>query len=66
MKSVEGIDRMFMSGTRASFTMEKGAKVDEAQLKRSVEKNKLKFVSLTKRKAPRAAAAYVASTPGLT
>ena len=66
MKSVEGIDRMFMSGTRATFTLKKGAKVDEAALKKAVEKQRLKFVSLEKRQNKRAAAAYVASTPGLT
>ena len=66
MKTVEGVDRMFMSGTRATFTMKEGAKVDEAALKKEVEKRKLKFVSLEKRQNKRAAAAYVASTPGLT
>ena len=66
MKSIEGVDRMFMSGTRATFTLKKGAKVDEATIKRAIEKRKLKFISLEKRLNKRAVAAYVASTPGLT
>jgi len=66
MKSIEGIDRMFMSGTRATFTMKKDAKLDEAAVKKAVEKRKLKFVSLERRQNKRAVAAYVASTPGLT
>ena len=66
MKSIDGIDRMFMSGTRATFTLKKGAKVDEAAIKAAIKKHKLKFISLEKRQNKRAVAAYVASTPGLT
>lgn len=56
-----------MSGTRATFTLKKGAKVDEKVLAAAVNKQKgLKFNSLTSRETVRAAAAYVASTPGLT
>lgn len=70
MKPVRGIDRMFLSGTVATFTMEKGAKVDakklEAQLTKSCKDNGVKFVKLTKRETQKAQAAFVAKTPGLT
>ncbi len=55
-----------MSGTRATFTLKKGAKVDEKALVAALKKKKLKFVGLTSRETGRAAAAYVAATPGLT
>ena len=63
MDSVDGIDRMFVSGTRATFTLEKDAKIDEGALKKALEKNKLEFVSLEKRETKRAKAAYVANAP---
>ena len=66
MKSIEGVDRMFMSGTRATFTLKEGAKVSETAVKQAIEKRKLKFISLERRENKRAVAAYVASTPGLT
>ena len=66
MQSIEGIERMFMSGTRATFTLKEGAKLDEATIKQAIEKRKLKFISLERRQNKRAVAAYVASTPGLT
>lgn len=55
-----------MSGTRATFTLIEDAKVDEKALIAALTKKKLKFVSLTSRHTARAAAAYVAATPGLT
>ena len=55
-----------MSGTRATFTLKKGAKVDEKALVAALTKKKLKFVGLTSRETARAAAAFVAATPGLT
>lgn len=70
MKSVKGIDRMFLSGTIATFTFEKGTKIDtaklEKQLTKSCKDNGVKFVKLTKRETQRAKAAFVAKTPGLT
>ena len=64
MDSVDGIDRMFVSGTRATFTMKKDAKkIDEDALKAALKKNKLEFVSLESREAKRAKAAYVANAP---
>lgn len=55
-----------MSGTRATFTLKKGSKVDEKALKAALKKKRLKFVGLTSRDTVRAAAAFVAVTPGLT
>ena len=63
MDSVDGIDRMFVSGTRATFTLKKDAKIDEDALKKALKKNKLEFVSLESRDAKRAKAAYVANAP---
>lgn len=62
----DDIDRIFMSGTRATFTLKKGAKVDQKALESALEKKKLKFVGLTSRETARAASAYVAAAPGLT
>lgn len=70
MKPVKGIDRMFLSGTIATFTFKKDAKVDvkklEALLTKSCKDNGVKFVKLTKRSTQKAKAAFVAKTPGLT
>ena len=55
-----------MSGTRATFTLKKDAKVDEKALKAALKSKRLKFVGLKSRESERAAAAYVAVTPGLT
>ena len=63
MDSVKGIDRMFVSGTRATFTMKKDAKIDEAALKAALKKNTLEFVSLESRETKRAKAAWVANAP---
>ncbi len=62
----DDIDRVFMSGTRATFTLKKDAKVDQDALAAALKKKGLTFNSLTSRKSTRAAAAYVAQTPGLT
>ena len=55
-----------MSGTRATFTLKKEAKVDEKKLKEALKKSKITFNSLTSRDSKRAKAAYVLATPGLT
>ena len=55
-----------MSGTNATFTLKKDAKVDEKALSAALKKAKLEFVSLEKKEVTRAARAYVAKTPGLT
>jgi len=67
MKDVQGIDRMFVSGTRVTFTLKPGTKIDrkafEAQLEEAVEKQDLEYVALELREAPRAKAAWVANAP---
>ena len=66
MKSIKGVDRMFLSGARVTFTLKKGAKLDEKALRAAVKKNKLTFISLSSSKRLPAKAAYVIKTPGLT
>lgn len=70
MSKVKGLDRMFLSGTVATFTFEKGFKVDEkalsAQLAKSCKSKKLTFNGLSHKQSKRAATAFVAKTPGLT
>ncbi len=55
-----------MSGTRATFTLKKDAKVDEKALVAALKKSKITFNSCTSRKGSRAKAAWVLATPGLT
>lgn len=62
----DDIDRMFMSGTVATLTLKKDAKIDEKKLQKAIEAKKLTFNSLTSRKSARATAAYVLEVPGLT
>lgn len=66
MAKVEGIERMFLSGTRATFTMRAGAKPDEELIRKALKKQGLAFVALTTKETSHAAAAWVARTPGLT
>ena len=62
----DDIDRIFMSGTRATFTLKKDAKMDEKALVAALKKRKITFNSCTSRKGTRAKAAWVLATPGLT
>lgn len=59
-----------MSGTVATFTLKKDAKLDLAKLQTSLpaalKKNKITFNGLTMKTGVRAKAAYVLETPGLT
>lgn len=66
MEGLEGVDRLLLSGTSATLTMKGGAKLAEKTVRAALEKNSLEFVSLEERRTKRAAAAWVASTPGLT
>ena len=67
MDDIEGIDRMFVSGTRVTFTMKKDVKVQrdkfEEKLEEVLEDNKLEFLSLETRESKRAKAAWVANAP---
>ena len=66
MDVVENVDKMLQNGSRITFTMQGDAKPSEADLKRSVEKNRLKFVSLTKETRAKAQVAYAVDCPGFT
>lgn len=55
---------MFMSGTRATFTLKKGTKIDEKAIEKAIEKKKgIDFNSLTSRQMERAVKAYMIKTP---
>ncbi len=66
MESLEGVDRMMMSGRRATLVLSKGSKLTEADVKKAVEAKGLKFDSFEKHKVARPSAAYVAKTPKFT
>ncbi|MBL4771369.1 MAG: hypothetical protein JKY61_09550 [Planctomycetes bacterium] len=66
MDSLDGVDRMMMSGTRATLVLKKSAKLTAADVKEALESKGLKFESFEKHKVDRAAAAYVAKTPKFT
>ena len=66
MESMDGIDRMLMSGTRATLVLEEGAVLTEADVQRALEDNGLVFESMQQHVIERPAAAYVASTPKFT
>ena len=66
MESLDGIDSMMMSGTRATLVLEDNAKLSEAEVAKALKEKGLKFESLEKQKIPRPAAAYVAKTPKFT
>lgn len=67
MDDVEGIDRMFVSGTRVTFTLKKDVKIQrdkfEEKLEELLDDNKLEFLSLETRESKRAKAAWVANAP---
>jgi len=66
MESLDGIDRLLMSGRRATLMLEEDAKLTEAQVKKAIEDEDLEFESFEKQVVPRAGAAYVAKTPKFT
>lgn len=66
MNVVEKVDRILTSGSRITFTMQGEAKPDEAALKASCEKNRVKFVSLTKETRKAIEVAYSIECPGFT
>lgn len=55
-----------MSGTRATLVLANGSELDEAQVKRAIEAQGLKFESIETVLIERPAAAYVARTPEFT
>ncbi len=66
MESLKGIDRMMMSGVRATLVLEDGADLSEDDVKKALEDNGLKFGSLQELQIDRPTAAYVAKTPKFT
>ena len=63
--SLEGVDRIIMSGTRATFTMKPGASVSKDAVAAAIEKNKLKFEGFSSETRPRTRAAYALAVEGL-
>lgn len=66
MDTISAIDRLYMSGTNATFSLKKGKRLDEDALKDALKDQKITFKSLERRDTPKAAAAYVAKVNGLT
>ena len=66
MENLDGVERLMMSGLRATLVLEKDAQLTEADVKRVLADEKLKFESFAKQVVPRAGAAYVAKTPTFT
>ncbi|MFT7486164.1 MAG: hypothetical protein ACI9F9_002018 [Candidatus Paceibacteria bacterium] len=66
MESLEGVDRMMMSGTRATLVLDGDAELTEKDVKDALEANGLVFESLEKQVIERPAGAYVARTPKFT
>lgn len=66
MESLDGVERMMMSGTRATLILKGGAELSEDDVKQALEDNGLQFESLEELEIQRAAAAYVAKTPKFT
>ena len=57
-ESLDGVERLFQNGGAAVFTLEKGAKIEEATVKKAVEKNGLQLVRFASEKRPVAHKAY--------
>jgi hypothetical protein len=66
MESLEGVDRMMMSGTRATLVLKDGAILSEFRVKKAIEGVGLTFESLDEVDVSPAGAAYVAKTPKFT
>jgi len=66
MESLEGVDRLMMSGTRGTLVLAPGAKLDEADVRQALADQGLEFGSLATQQVRRPGAAFVASTPGFT
>ena len=66
MESLEGVDRMLLSGTRATLVLERGAELTEDDVRSAVEAQGLKFESFEEVEVDRPALAYVAKTPKFT
>lgn len=58
MKSLDGIDELHMSGRRAVFTLEKGARLSEDEIAEAFEDQGMKLVSHETVERPRVGARY--------
>ncbi len=66
MESLKGVDRMMMSGTRATLVLKEGVKLSEKEVKEALTAKKLTLDSITKVEVPQPGAAFVAKTPEFT
>jgi hypothetical protein len=66
MESLEGIDRMMMSGRRATLVLESGAILNQAAVEAAIEDNGLVFESMEQMDVPAPGAVFVAKTPKFT
>lgn len=60
------IDRLIMSGTKATMTLKKDKSISVDELTKALEAKKIKLNSFKSEARPRAKAAYVIETTGLT
>ena len=58
MHTVDGIEELHMAGTRATFTLEKGAEVEAADFAAAFEERGMKLESFELVERPRPAALY--------
>jgi len=58
MESLDGIDELHMAGTRATFTLRKGAKLDRDDVADAFEERGMKLESLETVQRPRAKEVY--------
>ena len=58
MESLDGIDELHMAGTRATFTVRKGERVDRGEIAEAFAERGMKLESLDTARRPRAKAVY--------
>lgn len=56
---MEGIDKLFITGTNAWFYLKEGASLTEEQVKAAVEGQRLGFISFGEMELPASASAWV-------
>ncbi len=63
MESLDGVDRLMMSGVRATLVLDEGATLSEDDARSALEEQGLKFGHFERREIVRPLAAFVAGTP---
>jgi hypothetical protein len=63
---LEGVESLHVIGTRATFTLEKGKRIDQKTVSAALEAKGLGFESMTTEMRPPVAAAYRARVTGIT